>query len=209
MPRQVILHGALRKKFGGPFTFHCTNTVEAVRLLTANFPSFPHEIHDKTYRIIVGPKKGGRQLGEEELPICFPENETIHIIPAIAGAKRGGAGKLIAGIAILAVAAIATGGLGLAGAPMSGALGLSAGTWGSIAMVGASMALSGIAQLLTPVPKSPDMSQNERPEDRPSYMLGGAVNVVEQGHPIPLCGGRNVMGGIVISAGITIEKIPL
>ena len=206
MPRKVFLHGALREEFGGPFEFHCANTTEAVRLIIANFPKFPAAIAEGTYRIIVGSLKRGREIDESEIPLCFPEKDNIHIIPAIAGAKRGGGGKLIAGIAILAVSAIATGGFSLAAG--SSVLGMGAGTWGSIAMVGASLALSGIAQLLTPVPKTPDMSQNERPEDRPSFMLGGAVNVVEQGHPIPICGGENILGGIVISAGINIEKLP-
>jgi predicted phage tail protein len=75
-------------------------------------------------------------------------------------------------------------------------------------MIGASMALSGVAMLLTPTPKTPDISQKERPEDRPSFLLGGAVNVVEQGHPIPICGGENILGGIVISAGIDVAKLP-
>jgi predicted phage tail protein len=112
---------------------------------------------------------------------------------------------MIIGVALLGVAAIATGGFALGASGT--ALGMGAGTWGSVAMIGASLALTGISMLLTPVPKSPDVSQRERPEDRPSFMLGGSVNVVEQGHPIPICGGRNVMGGIVISAGISIEKL--
>jgi predicted phage tail protein len=202
----VFLHGNLKQKFGGPYQFHCRNTVEAVRLLVANFPEIAPIIAKGTYRIVVGSLRKGRQLDESEIPLCFPEKDSIHIIPTISGAKRGGVGKMIAGVALLGIAAIATGGFALAGGAT--ALGMGAGTWGSIAMVGASLTLSGIAQMLTPVPKTPDIRQNERPEDRPSFMLGGAVNVVEQGHPIPICGGRNILGGIVISVGVTVERMP-
>ncbi len=205
MPRKVFLHGNLRDKFGGPFEFHCASTTEAVRLLVANFPNFPASVVQGHYRVVVGSIKRGREIGEEELPLVFPEKDQIHIIPTISGAK-GGAGKIIAGVALLAVAAIATGGFALGA---GSALGMGAGTWGSIAMVGASMALSGIAQMLSPQPKTPDMNSQERPEDRASFLLGGAVNLVEQGHPVPICGGRNILGGIVISAGVNIEKVPL
>lgn len=205
--RSVILHGNLREAFGGPFKLHCSSVVEAVRLLVANFPQLPAMMAEGTYRVSVGNPKRRRDLDENEIPMHFPEEDNIHIIPSIAGAKRGGPGKLIAGIAILAVSAIATGGFSLAAG--STVLGMGGSAWGSIAMVGASLALSGIAQMLTPVPKTPNLSQNERPEDRPSFMLGGAVNVVEQGHPIPICGGENILGGIVVSVGINVEKIPL
>lgn len=206
MIRKVYLHGALREEFGGPFEFHCQSTAEAVRLIIANFPSFPASVVNNSYRVIVGTLRKGRHLIADELPMVFPERDPIHIVPAIAGAKGSG-GKIIIGVALLAVAAVATGGFGLAGAGFAGGFGISAGTWGSVAMVGASLALSGIAQMLTPTPKSPDMGQNERPEDRPSFLLGGAVNLVEQGHPVPICGGRNVLGGIVISAGIKVERV--
>lgn len=202
--RSVILHGRLRRKFGGPFKFACSGPIEAVKLLVANFPEFAGEISKGYYRIIVGSLKKGMELEERMLPMIFPESKTIHIIPTIAGAKGGGA-KAIIGIAIIGVAAIATGGFGFAGAaPML----FSAGTWGSIAMVGASLALTGISQMLTPVPKAPDITQREPPDQRPSFMLGGAVNVIEQGHPIPLVGGENILGGIVISVGIDVEEVP-
>jgi predicted phage tail protein len=203
MTRKIYLHGALRDKFGGPFEFYCASTAEAVRLIIANFPEFPAAIVNGSYRVIVGSLRRGRQIVAEELPMIFPERDAIHIVPTLSGAK-GSTGKIIIGVALIAVAAVATGGFaGVAG------FGISAGTWGSVAMVGASLALSGIAAMLAPTPKSADVSQQERPEDRPSFLLGGAVNLVEQGHPVPICGGRNILGGIVISAGLTVEKMPV
>ena len=207
MPRMVFLHGSLKEKFGGPFELHCASTADAVKLMVANFSEFAPTVAKGSYRVVVGSIRKGKQIDETELPMVFPEDKSIHIFPTISGAKNGGVGKLIIGVALLGVAAIATSGFSLVAG--GSAFGLGAGTWGSIAMVGASMALTGIATLLSPVPKSPDMRQNERPEDRPSFMLGGAVNVVEQGHPIPICGGENILGGIVISAGVSIERLPV
>ena len=98
MPRKVFLHGNLREKFGGPFEFYCQSTAEAVRLLVANFPDFPAFIAKGSYRVIVGSRRKGRHLEEKELPMIFPEKDSIHIIPTISGAKGGG-GKIIIGVA--------------------------------------------------------------------------------------------------------------
>lgn len=204
MSRMVYLHGNLREKFGGPFELHCSGVIDAVKILNANFNEFAPTVAQGKYRIIVGSLRRGKHLEESTLRMVFPEKDSIHIIPTISGAK-GATGKIIIGVALLGVAALATGGFGAAGtAPLL----FGGQVWGSVAMIGASMALSGIAMMLTPTPKTPDLTQNERPEDRPSFMLGGAVNVVEQGHPIPICGGRNILGGIVISAGVAIERMP-
>jgi predicted phage tail protein len=202
--RKVFLHGNLRDKFHGPFELQCSSVIEAVKILNANFNEFAPTVAQGKYRIIVGSLRKGQHLEEDKLNMIFPERDNIHIIPTISGAKGAG-GKIIIGVALLGIAALATGGFGAAGvAPVL----FGGQVWGSVAMIGASIALSGIAMMLTPTPKTPDLTQNERPEDRPSFMLGGAVNVVEQGHPIPICGGRNIVGGIVISAGVSIERMP-
>ena len=199
--RKVFLHGSLRKQFGGPFEFHCRNTLEAVKLLVANFPDFAPTVAKGQYRVVAGSLRKGQELDQDQITLCFPDSHNIHIIPTISGAKSGG-GKIIIGVALIGLATVASGGA------FGAVAGFGAKVWGSVAMIGASMALSGVAMLLTPTPKTPDISQKERPEDRPSFLLGGAVNVVEQGHPIPICGGENILGGIVISAGIDVAKLP-
>lgn len=200
--RTLRLHGRLAKKFGKQFEFEAANVREAISAMCANFPTFHAEIVKGHYEVVAGPRKGGLRLGEENLTLNLAPGQQIHVIPRIAGAKRGGIGKLVAGVALVAVGIASGGGaVPLFGGALGGGF-----TWGTVAMVGAAMAFAGIAQLLTPTPKSP--AARERQEDRPSFLLGGAVNVEEQGHPIPLMGGENVVGGIVISAGITVERIP-
>ena len=53
------------------------------------------------------------------------------------------------------------------------------------------------------------MASYERPEDRPSFLLNGQVNTTLQGNPIPIVGGRCLVGGLVVSAGIFTEKMPV
>jgi predicted phage tail protein len=194
--RDIVLHGRLRDTYGPKFRLDVASVHEAVRALCANFPQFYGDIIQGHYRVIAGSRRKGERLDEQMLPFHLPKGQSIHIIPAIRGAKNGGVGKIIAGIAMVAVAVAA---------PMAG-LAVGSQLWTSLGLIGASLAFSGIAQLLTPVPKTPQAS--ERPADRPSFLLGGAVNVTEQGYPIPIIGGEMIVGGIVISAGVSVERMP-
>lgn len=205
MPRQVYFGGRLKAKFpGSPFRLEVASVQEVVRAMCANFPGFRAEISKGAYRIIVGSRTKGEVIDEDMLTFHLPLNRPIHILPAATGNKRSGIGKTILGVALIAVATVATaGGFGAAAAGASfGGL-----SWGTVGIMGASLAFGGIAQLLTPTPKTPNMSQYERPEDRPSFLLGGQVNTTLQGNPVPLIGGKMRVGSLVISAGIYTEKM--
>lgn len=204
--RNIVLHGRLKAKFpGSPFRLEVASVQEVVRALSANLPGFRTEIGKGSYRIIVGDRKKGEVLTEDLLTFHLPQNRAIHIIPAATGNKRSGIGKTILGVALIAVATVASGGFA-AGAGTVFGTGLS---WGTVGLMGASLAFGGVAQLLTPTPKTPSMSNYERPEDRPSFLLGGQVNTTLQGNPVPLIGGRMRTGSLVISAGIYTEKMAL
>ena len=207
MNRLVYLDGRLKARFpGGPFSLSVTSVQEIVRALAANFPGFRQELAKGAYRIVVGSRKKGEEIGEDLLTFGLAAGKAVHIIPTVTGRKRAGLGKTILGVALIAVAAVATGGFAAgAGAGLFGT-GLS---WGTVGLMGAALTFGGIAQLLTPSPKTPNMSGYERPEDRPSFLLGGQVNTTLQGNPIPIVGGRMLVGSLVISAGIYTEKMPV
>lgn len=204
--RPVILHGRLKARFAGPFSLAAASVQEIVRALSANLPGFRAELAKGAYRIVVGPRKGGEELGEDLLTFHLAPGRPVHIVPTVAGRKRGGLGKTVLGIALIGVAAIAS--AGSFGAIAATGM-FSSVSWGSVAIFGAALTFGGIAQMLTPVPKTPSMSGYERPEDRPSFLLGGQVNTTLQGNPIPIVGGRMMIGGLVISAGIFTEKMPV
>jgi predicted phage tail protein len=69
--------------------------------------------------------------------------------------------------------------------------------------VGASLAIGGIAQLLTPTPKL-GTSEND---PRRSYSFSGIQNVSRQGVPVPVIYGEVFTGSVVISAGINTEEV--
>lgn len=204
--RPVHLHGKLKARFAGPFSLAVSSVQEAVRALCANLPGFRAALAEGAYRIVAGPRKGGDVLGEELLTFQLAPGRPIHIVPVVAGRKKSGLGKTVLGIALIGVAAIASGGTfgAFAATGMFSSVG-----WGTVALFGAALTFGGIAMMLTPTPKTPNIAAYERPEDRPSFLLGGQVNTTLQGNPIPIIGGRHLVGGLVISAGIYTEKMPV
>lgn len=197
--RSVHLHGRLGKAIGPSFNFEVRSAIEAVRALIANFPHTTEALRQGHYRIICGDRKSGLSINRATLDLYLPAGQDIHIIPAGGGAKSGGLGKTIAGVALLAVAIIAP----MAGA---GALSLFGGaiSWTSIGMMGAALTFTGISQMLTSTPKMPDAADMER-EATPSFVLGGTVNASQAGNPVPIIGGMMRTGGVVISGGVSVE----
>lgn len=203
--RAVILHGRLKQKFGGNFNLNVRTVVEAMRLLGANFDKFNAELVKGSYYVFIGPGKKGEAWDEERLSLYLAPRREIHIYPAPKGGKRSGIGKIIAGVALIGLTVLSGG----TSAPLfGGALGAGF-TGGTVALVGASLALSGVASLLTKPPKMPDSMAFERPEDRASFLISSPVNTTAEGAPIPIVGGRMRVGSLVISSGASNEQIPV
>ena len=51
------------------------------------------------------------------------------------------------------------------------------------------------------------VKQQERPEERPSFIFNGAVNTMGQGGPVNLVYGRFLTGSAVVSAGTNAEQL--
>lgn len=71
--------------------------------------------------------------------------------------------------------------------------------------VAAAVALSYVANALAP---SPDTSGGNPTDARPSFLFNGAVNVVEQGYPVPLVYGTHMTGSVVVSVGVDVAELP-
>ena len=206
----IHLHGSLQKKFGATFTLAVSSPAEAVKALALQVDGFVGAMSKGAYRLVKGHKDKGIHYGIEALHLPFGHKQQhFHIVPIIKGAKSGGVGKVLLGAVILGTgvigASMATGGLvaGLEATVFGGASGI---TWGGVALFGGAMMLSGISMVLQPAVK-PNYQNNESPDQRASFFLGGQVNQCEQGATIPVMYGRVRVGSIVASAGLTVEKL--
>lgn len=206
---EIVLHGALKARYGGPFLLNVSTPVETIRALCSQLKGFEETIREGAYRLVRGDLKTGMQLCEDELLFNLGKAKEFHIVPVPAGAKRGGAGKIILGVALVGIT-LAAPGVGFAGAWNGATIGGIAGgvTYGSVVGgLGVSLILSGVSSLLTPTPQVQDYSQRERPDQRPSFLFNGPVNTAEQGLPVPLVYGQVRTGSVVVSAGITTDNI--
>lgn len=183
--REVRLYGALGREFGRIHMLAVDTVAEAVRALAANFPTIERFFRDHPhgFHILAGRED---RADPDRLGDPMGQGEVIKIIPATAGSKRGGLLQTIIGVTLIVVGFV-TGQL-----------------W--VAQIGLSLALGGVAQMLTPTPKYQSGSDEERKQ---SYIFTGAVNTSAQGNAVPIGYGRMVVGSQVISMGLTVQELPI
>jgi predicted phage tail protein len=143
-----------------------------------------------------------RNIGKDQL--CDPPSHNdIRIAPVVQGSKSGGGLQAVLGIALIAAASFFSGGLA-AGAGATALYGTTAtAVWTAVGAVGLSLAIGGVAQMVTGTQAGIDSS--EAADNRPSYNFAGIKNTVTQGNPVPLCYGEMTVGSAMLSLGIVAE----
>jgi predicted phage tail protein len=196
MLRKIKLYGKLAKFIGHRvLEADVATAAEAVRFLLANWPELEAHMSDQHYRVSIGTY----DLELEELH--HPAGQApISFVPVVAGA--GAVGRILAGIAIIAFAIVTAGAGLIAGL----GLGFGASTAISIGLVGLSLVVGGISQLLTPTPKVAQGADNQD-DPRKSYSFSGIQNTSRAGTPVPIVYGETVVGSVVISAGIDTVQV--
>jgi predicted phage tail protein len=198
MLRKIKLYGQLAKFIGRRvLEADVATAAEAVRMLVANFPGLEQHMAEQHYRVTVGTY----DLGLDEIHDPAGQQD-IKIVPVVAGAG-GSVGKILGGIALVALAIAVP---YIAGAAVwAGSLSYAAGSAlislaPVIGALGASLALGGISQLLSPVPKiaQGDGSDND---PRKTFNFSGIQQTSRQGVPVPCVYGLTLVGSVVISAG--------
>ena len=190
MLRKIKLYGKLAKFIGHRvLEADVATAAEAVKFLLANWPDLEQHMNDQHYRVSVGTY----DLDLDELH--HPAGAApISLVPVVAGA--GATGRIIAG-ALLVAAALLIPGLGF---------GLSGSIVTAIGLFGGSLILGGVAQLLTPVPKT-NQGIDSQDDPRKSYSFSGIQNTSRQGVPVQICYGETLVGSVVISAGIDTVQV--
>lgn len=181
--KTLVLYGELAETFGPSFTMDVSTPQDALRLMDSNYPGeFRSRLKNKHFELVLG----NRVVPKDHLFMGCSENE-IHLRPVLMGA--GAILPLAFTFAIpLLETALGIEALGLTGQLLFG------------------VATIGVAALLSNLIKPTNPSSRET-NQKPSFVFDGPVNTVEQGGPVPLVYGRIRAGSVVISSGLTIQKI--
>ena len=197
MLRKIKLYGQLAKFIGSRvLEADVATAAEAVRMLAANFPGLEKHMADQHYRVTVG----SYDLTLDEIHDPAGQQD-IMIVPVIAGA--GTAGRIIIGVLLIAAAFIPGFGFAAATAATATTAATAAGftAIGAIsAQIGASLVLTGVGQLLSPVPTIPQGAGSDN-DPRKTFNFSGIQQTSRAGIPVPCVYGLTLVGSVVISAG--------
>jgi predicted phage tail protein len=202
MLRKVKLYGELADFVGHKeLDAVITCTADAIRFLVSNFPKLEAHMSQRYYKVLVN----NYEIREEDIQNPTGKSD-IKIVPVISG-SGGNFGKILLGGALIA---LSFGVGGIFSTPLQfGAkgFGLAAAGGGAKAAfgIGAALVLSGVSDMLFPVPDIPDFANEEDP--RISFSFSGVQNTSRAGTSHPIAYGEIVTGSVVISAGIDTNQV--
>ena len=198
MLRKVKLYGELADFVGHKELDAVINsTADAIRFLVSNFPKLEAHMADRYYKVLVD----DYEIGEEDIHNPIGQSD-ISIVPVIAGAG-GGLGKTLLGVAMIGLA-FAMPGAVFGGTGFTAAAGFS-GFQAAVGNLGIALTLMGVSEMLFPLPKPQDFSNEEDP--RISFSFSGVQNTSRAGTSHPIAYGEIVTGSVVISAGIDTNQV--
>ena len=202
MLRKVKLYGELADFVGHKELDAVINsTADAIRFLISNFPKLEAHMSQRYYKVLVD----NYEIGEEDIQNPIGQSD-ISIVPIIAGA--GGGGKLLLGAALIGGAFLFTPlTMGSFFSPIvaPGSFAAATGVTKAVVGIGGALVLSGVSDMLFPLPKMPDFSNEEDP--RISFSFSGVQNTSRAGTSHPIAYGEIVTGSVVISAGIDTNQV--
>tara|TARA_A100001515_G_scaffold126981_1_gene112503 strand:+ start:269 stop:892 length:624 start_codon:yes stop_codon:yes gene_type:complete len=205
MLRKIKLYGELAEFVGHKeFEIQVDTLQKAVSFLIYNFAGIEKYMNPRYYQVKVG------DYAVDESEICHPiGQEDIHFVPVISGAGRG-FGKILLGAALIAGAffmPVASGNVSL----YKGLFG-AAGSFAKVgfmtkamAGVGLMLTMSGVSEMLFPLPTVPDFEDTQDP--RLSFSFGGTQQTGRAGTPVPLVFGEIFTGSVVISGSVDTEQV--
>ena len=206
MLRKLKLYGELAEFVGHKeFEIQVDSLAKAVSFLVNNFPQVEKYMNPQYYQV----KVGNYAVNEEEIHHPIGQ-EDIHFIPVIAGAG-GGTGKILLGAALIGLA-FATGGASLtfAQVPLANAgaltgVAFSSGIAKAAVYLGGALVLSGVSEMLFPLPKPQEFKSEQDPQL--SFSFSGTQNTSRAGTPVPIVYGEIVTGSVVISGAIDTQQV--
>ena len=233
----VMLGGELGEKYGTEHQYYNLRTpAEAIKLLCINYPALQKDLVEAHhngigYKVI----QGGAAMGYDELQLPFG-SRPLMVVPVISG-SGGSTGQILIGVGLVAASFLLPGAglfgttsfFGAAAATTAAGTATFATALGTgLSAIGASLILSGTANLISPQPEVPRLGRNRLDggtnvrgtgpqgitrgaSGEQSYAFGGPVNTVGTGATIPVIYGRVVTGAHLLSLNIDVsdESDPL
>ena len=203
MLRKLKLYGELAEFVGHKeFEIKVDSLAKAVSFLVNNFPQVEKYMNPQYYQV----KVGNYAVNEEEIHHPIGQ-EDIHIVPVISGAGRG-FGKVLLGAALIAGAffvPVAAGNIGLAAGIKAGSLAKVGFLSKTMLLVGANLALTGVSEMLFPMPKPKEFKSEQDPQL--SFSFSGTQNTSRAGTPVPIVYGEIITGSVVISGAIDTQQV--
>jgi len=206
MLSKIKVYGRLARFLGErSFEAEIATPLHAFKFLLANFPHLERHMIEQNYCV----KVGKYEIDETELFNPIGQQE-IKIVPVVTG-SFGGFKRILTGIALISLAAFTGGaGVGFSGLAFSAnpIVPLASASFKSVALAAAGnlgiyLALSGAAQMLTPVPTPPGVSE----DPSQNFSFSGIQNTSRAGVAIPIIYGEIFSGSLVVSAGIDTVQI--
>lgn len=198
---KVRLLGELGRKFGRSYEFDATTPRQVISALCYQLEGFQEYLTTAHERGI-----GFRLVDDNAEGMDYAELllgcKQLAIAPIVSGA--GAAGRILLGVALIGIAIASAGagfaGLGFANMVAQGSAGFAAGGLAAFGgNIGIALVLSGVAQLLTPSPKTPGDT-----EKKDSFLFDNATATSNQGLPVPLLYGQFLVANpLIISSSIT------
>ena len=202
MLRKLKLYGELAEFVGHKeFEIQVDSLAKAVSFLVNNFPQIEKYMNPKYYQV----KVGNYVIDKDEIHHPIGQ-EDIHFIPVITGAGRG-LGKILLGAALIAGAFFMP--IAVPYAPLSFSLktGFVGGSLLAKSMVylGSALVLSGVSDMLFPVPKPKEFKSEQDPQL--SFSFSGTQNTSRAGTPVPIVYGEIITGSVVISGAVDTQQV--
>ena len=203
MLRKIKLYGQLAKFIGHKeFEVKVDNISQAVSFLIHNFSGAESYMSPRYYQV----KVGNYDIDESE--ISYPiGKQDIHFIPAITGAGSG-MGKVLLGAALIGGAFLFTplsAGSFFGPIVMPGSFAAALPLTKAAIGIGAALVLSGVSDMLFPVPEPQKFNSEEDPQL--SFNFSGVQNTSRAGTPVPIVYGEIFTGSVVISAAIDTNQV--
>jgi predicted phage tail protein len=200
---EVKLLGELGKRFGRKHRFMAHSARDIFSALSKQLEGFKDyfcNAHERGigFKLVDGDPEGMDY--ENVLMGC----RRLIIAPIVSGG--GAVGRILLGIALVALAFIPGVGTATAAAVAAGTAKAGFTFVGSLLFsLGASITLTGVAQLLTPTPDA--VKETERKD---SFLFDRTSDLTVQGQPVPILYGKFLATSpLIISSALTTQQVPV